>query len=146
MVVPSLINCGPRGETEGAKPGSGVQRFWGPLGPRNSTPRFSHSGSRKPLPRGPLEARKGSQGLGGGSSGASERCVRFQRSRERRWAIQRPLRGSGSYLQATDNLNRNQHGPQSPRALAVQSGLLANSRGCLVLLFPAIPKCPSHER
>ena len=51
----------------------------GPL-PRNSTPRFSNSGSRKPLPRGPLEPRKGSQGLGEGSSGASERGVRFQRS------------------------------------------------------------------
>ena len=50
-------------------------------------------GNPFPLPRGPLEARKGSQGLGGGSSGDSERCVRFQRSGERRWAIQRPLRG-----------------------------------------------------
>ena len=29
----------------------------------------------------------------GGSSGASERCVRFQRSGEKRWATQRPLRG-----------------------------------------------------
>ena len=72
-----LFNCGLRGGTGGAKPGSGVQRFSGPLGPRNSTPRFSDSGSRKPLPRGPLKPWKGSQGLGGGSSGASERCVRF---------------------------------------------------------------------
>ena len=62
----------------------------GRQGPRNSTPRFSNSGSRKPLPRGHLEPRKGSQGLGGGSSGASERRVRFQRSGERRGATQRP--------------------------------------------------------
>ena len=61
--------------------------------PRNSTPRFCNSGSRKPLPRGPLEPRKGSQGLGEGSSEASERCVRFQRSAKTRWATQRPLRG-----------------------------------------------------
>ena len=53
----------------------------------------NNSGSRKPLPWGPLEPRKGSQVHGRGSSGASERCVRFQRSVERRWAIWRPLRG-----------------------------------------------------
>ena len=28
----SVVNCGPRGGTGGAKPGSGVQKFWGPLG------------------------------------------------------------------------------------------------------------------
>ena len=77
----AILNCGLRGGTGGAKPGSGVQRFWGPLG-----------ASEFDLPR-LLEPRKGSQGLGGGSSGASERCVRFQRSGERRWAIQRPQRG-----------------------------------------------------
>ena len=50
-------------------------------------------GLGKPLARGPLEPRKGSQGLGGGSSEASERGVRFQRSGKTRWATQRPLRG-----------------------------------------------------
>ena len=49
-------------------------------------------GLGNPFPEAP-EPRKGTQGLGGGSSGASERCVRFQRSGERRWAIQRPLWG-----------------------------------------------------
>ena len=37
-------------------------------------------GLGNPIPRGPLELWKGTQGLGGGSSGASERCVRFQQS------------------------------------------------------------------
>ena len=64
-------------EQEGRNPAQGFPAL---EGPRNSTPRFSNSGSRTPLPRGPLEPRKGSQGLGGGSSGTSERCVRFQRS------------------------------------------------------------------
>ena len=26
-----LLNCDPRGGTQGAEPGSGIQRFWGPL-------------------------------------------------------------------------------------------------------------------
>ena len=80
-------------EQEGRNPAQGSRGFRAPRGPRKSTPRFRNSGSRKPLPRGPLEPRKGSQGLGRGSSGASERCVRFQKSGERRWAVQRPLRG-----------------------------------------------------
>ena len=52
--------------------------FGAPERPRNSTPRFSNSGSRKQLSRGPLEPQKGSQGRRGGSSGASERGVHFQ--------------------------------------------------------------------
>ena len=110
------ISIAARGaEQEGRNPAQGSRGFGAPGGPRNLTPRFTNSGTGKPLPRGPLEPRKGSQGLGGGSSGASERCVRFQRSGERRWATQRPLRGpvfpdaplrgfqpSGSYPQATD--------------------------------------------
>ena len=32
MVLRVNFNCGPRGGTQGAEPGSGVQRFWGPLG------------------------------------------------------------------------------------------------------------------
>ena len=32
--------CGPRGGTGGAKPGSGVQRFWGPLGASEFDPSF----------------------------------------------------------------------------------------------------------
>ena len=66
----------------------GGTRLRGPevLGPRNSTPRFSNSGSRKPPRRGPLRAPER-------LSEASERCVRFQRSGETRWATQRPIRG-----------------------------------------------------
>ena len=68
----------------------------------------------------PLGApQKALRASGGRCSGASERCVRFQRSGERRWATQRPLRGpvfpdapwglrgfqpSGSYPQATDKI------------------------------------------
>ena len=78
------LNCGPRGGTGGAKPSSGVQRFWGPLGASEFDPRFSNSGSRRPLPRGPLEPRKGSQGLGGGSSQASERGVALSTEREKK--------------------------------------------------------------
>ena len=56
----------------------GSRSFGAPWRPWTSTHRFRNLGSRKPLPRGPLEARKGSQGLGEGSSGASEKCVRFK--------------------------------------------------------------------
>ena len=35
-----ILNCGPRGGTGGAKPGSGVQRFWGPLGASEFDPSF----------------------------------------------------------------------------------------------------------
>ena len=38
--VLTLLNCGPRGGTGGAKPGSGVQRFWGPLGASENDPSF----------------------------------------------------------------------------------------------------------
>ena len=72
----------------------GSRGFGGPLRGLGIRPLVSViRGSRKPLPRGPLELWKGSQGLGGGFSGASERRVCFQQSGERRWAIQRPLRG-----------------------------------------------------
>ena len=77
---------------EGRNPKDGTRlRFWGPS--RNSTPRFSNSGSWKPPPRGRSEAWQGSQRAWRGSSGASERRVHFQRSEKRRWATQRPLRG-----------------------------------------------------
>ena len=56
------FNCSPRGGTGGRNPAQESRGFGAPYGPRNSTPRFSNSGSRKPLPRGPLEPRKGSQG------------------------------------------------------------------------------------
>ena len=58
------INCGPRGGTGGAKPGSGVQRFWGPLGASDFDPSFQQFGVSETPSRG-----------------------------ERRWATQRPLRG-----------------------------------------------------
>ena len=44
-------------------------------------------------PQGPLRAPERLSGAQGSNSGASERCVRFQRSGTRRWASQRPLRG-----------------------------------------------------
>ena len=103
--------CSPRGGTQGAKPGSGVQRFWGPLGASKSTPRFNKSGSRKQPPRGPLEPRKGSRGLS--SSGSAKRCVFKGAGKEGG-----PLRGleevpfsrmpqlSRSYPWATDKLKR----------------------------------------
>ena len=48
------INCGTRGGTGGAKPGSGVQRFWGPLGASEfDPPRFSNSGLGNPFPEAP---------------------------------------------------------------------------------------------
>ena len=43
-------------------------------------------------PRGPLEPQKGSQGLGGGSSGASERVCPFSTERGKKVGHQRPLR------------------------------------------------------
>ena len=55
----------PRGaERKRRNPAQGSRDFGAPYRPRNSTPRFSNSGSRKPPPRGPLEPRKGSQGPG----------------------------------------------------------------------------------
>ena len=109
----SRINCGPRGGPQGAEPGSGVQRFWGPLGASEFDPSFPQFGVSETPFQGPLEPWKASQKPRGGSSGASERGVRFQRSGKTRWATQRPLRGpvfpdaqpSGSYPRAADNRN-----------------------------------------
>ena len=36
----TFVNCGPRGGTGGAKPSSGVQRFWGPLRASGFDPSF----------------------------------------------------------------------------------------------------------
>ena len=95
MITYGLHSIAARGtERKGRNPAQGSRGFGAPYGPRNSTPRFSNLGSRKPLPRGPLEPRKGSQRPRRGSSGASARGVRFQRSGGKtRWATQRPLRG-----------------------------------------------------
>ena len=40
LLLLRIIKCGPRGGTGGAKPGSGVQRFWGPLGASEFDPSF----------------------------------------------------------------------------------------------------------
>ena len=70
------------------KPGSGVQRFWAPLGASEFDPSFQQVGVSETPSQRPLRAPERLSG-----PWASERCVRSQRSGERRWAIQRPLRG-----------------------------------------------------
>ena len=52
---PSL-NCGPRGGTGGVKPGSGVQRFWGPLGASEFDPSFQYFGVSETPSQRPLRA------------------------------------------------------------------------------------------
>ena len=87
----------------------------GSLGASEFDPSFQQLGVLETPSQGPLEPRKGSQRPRRGSSGASERRVRFQRSGKTRWATQEApkrsrfpgcfLRGfqpSGSYPQATD--------------------------------------------
>ena len=49
-------NCGPRGGTQEAKPGSGVQRFWGPLGASEFDPSFRQFGVSETASQGPLRA------------------------------------------------------------------------------------------
>ena len=72
-LVYGWFNCGPRGGTQGVEPDSRVQRFWGPFRGLGIQPLVSAIRSLgNPLP---------------------ERCVRFQRSGEKRWATERPLRG-----------------------------------------------------
>ena len=105
------VNCGPRGGTGGAKPGSGVQRFWGPLGASEFDPRFSNSGSQRPL--GAPERLSGPRarhfrGLGEGCPFSTERenKVGHSEASKRPRFPGCPLRGfqpSGSYPQATDN-------------------------------------------
>ena len=85
------LNGGLRGGTQGAEPGSGVERFWGPLGASGFVSAIRDLGS--PPSQEPLKPQKSFQGTRGGSSRASERCVRFQRSGKRRWGTQKPLRG-----------------------------------------------------
>ena len=77
------VNCGPRGGTQGAEPGSEVQRFWGPLGASEFDPSFQQFGVSETPFQGPLRA----------PESLSERGVRFQRSGKTRWATWRPLRG-----------------------------------------------------
>ena len=107
--------CGPRGGTGGAKPGSGVQRFWGPLGASEFDPSFQQFGvsetpSQRPLraperlsgPRGRLF-----RGLGEVCSFSTERenKVGHSEAPKRSHFPGCPLRGfqpSGSYPQATE--------------------------------------------
>ena len=110
------IKCGPRGGTGGAKPGSGVQRFWGPLGASEFDPSFQKFGvsetpSQRPLraperlsgPRGRLF-----RGLGEGCPFSTERenKVGHSEASKRPRFPGCPLRGfqpSGSYPQATEH-------------------------------------------
>ena len=112
-----FVNCGLRGRTGGAKPGSGVQRFWGPLGASEFDPSFQKFGvsetpSQRPLraperlsgPRGRLF-----RGLGEGCPFSTERenKVGHSEASKRPRFPGCPLRGfqpSGSYPQATDKL------------------------------------------
>ena len=109
------INCGPRGGTGGAKPSSGVQRFWGPSRASEFDPSFQKFGvsetpSQRPLgaperlwgPRGRLF-----RGLGEGCPFSTERenKVGHSEASKRPRFPGCPLRGfepSGSYPQATD--------------------------------------------
>ena len=50
------VICGPRGGTGGAKPGSGVQRFWGPLGASEFDPSFQQFGVSETPSQRPLRA------------------------------------------------------------------------------------------
>ena len=99
--------------SEGRNPAQGSRGFGAPQGPRNSTPRFSNSGSRKPLPRGPLKALRASgkalQGPRRGVSvfkAAGKEGVPLRGPQEAPFSrmppegVQKP---SGSYPQATDS-------------------------------------------
>ena len=52
----AMLNCGPRGGTGGVKPGSGVQRFWGPLGASEFDPSFQQFGVSETPSQRPLRA------------------------------------------------------------------------------------------
>ena len=117
VLLTGLLSTAARGaEQEGAKPGSGVQRFWGPLGASEFDPSFQKFGvsgtpSQRPLraqerlsgPRGRLF-----RGLGEGCPFSTERenKVGHSEASKRPRFPGCPLRGfqpSGSYPQATDN-------------------------------------------
>ena len=119
MDVRTKINCGPRGGTGGSEPGSGVQRFWGPLEASAFDPSFqkfrvSETPSQRPLraperlsgPRGRLF-----RGLGEVCPFSKERGKKVGHSE----ASKRPrfpgwprkgFQPSGSYPRATDNKKR----------------------------------------
>ena len=88
------LNCGPRGGTGGAKPGSGVQRFWGPLGASEFDPSFQWFGnfgvSERPSQR-PLRAPERRSGPRGRLFRGLREVCSFA-SGKTRWATQRPLR------------------------------------------------------
>ena len=50
------FNCGPRGGTQGAEPGSGLQRFWDLLGASEFDPSFQQLGVSETPSQGPLRA------------------------------------------------------------------------------------------
>ena len=52
----AIFNCGPRGATGGVKPGSGVQRFWGPLRASEFDPSFQQFGVSETPSQRPLRA------------------------------------------------------------------------------------------
>ena len=67
---------------------------WGPSGASEFDPLVSAvRGLGNPLPKDTFGAPERLSEARGGCSGASERCVCFQRSGKIRWATQRPIRG-----------------------------------------------------
>ena len=109
------INCGPRGGTRRAKPGSGVQRFWGPLGASEFDPLFQKFGVSETPSQRPLRAperlsgpwERLFRGLGEVCPFSKERGKKVGHSEapKRLRFPGCPLRGfqpSGSYPQATD--------------------------------------------
>ena len=117
------VNCGPRGGTGGAKPGSGVKRFWGPLGASEIDLSLQPFGVSETPSQGPLGAAERLSGLRGDALGSQGRLFRglgevcpFSKEQGKKVghseAPKRPrfpgclLRGfqpSGSHPQDTDN-------------------------------------------
>ena len=109
---------GPRGGTQGAKPGSGVQRFWGPLGASEFDPSFQQIGvSETPFPGAPQSPGKAPRGPERLFRGLGEVCS-FSTDREKKVGHSEapkrshfpgcPLKGfqpSGSYPEATDKMS-----------------------------------------
>ena len=72
---------------------TGPEVVWGPEEASEFDPSFQQFGVSETPSQGPLRAPERLSEARRGSSGASERCVRFRRSGKTRWASQRPLRG-----------------------------------------------------
>ena len=142
---PGPRKCG----QQGVEPDSGVQRFWGPLRGLGIRPLVSAI-------RGLGKALKGPERL---FRGLGEVCS-FQRSRETRWATQRPfwrscfpgcpLRGfqpSGSYPRATDNwqsrIGRREKAPTPKTRFSIRT--LLRTPGPRPLYYKTPPCAFYHE-